>query len=115
MKVKMLIVSFLVMGFGLVLYGCSNKLSSESNYPLYTIAYLNAHPNLVKKLDAACDEAEKAIGHNISKAEAFGNTNLSKDCTNSQDLLGRGMHTPINLTMPSAPAHDSILYDVPKP
>ena len=78
MKVKMLIVSFLVMGFGVVLYGCSNKPSTYNNYPLYTVRYLDAHPKLVNRLKAECNKAGRSFGHNMNEAVAFGKTNLSK-------------------------------------
>ena len=123
MKVKMLIVSFLVMGFGLVLYGCSNKLSTENSYPIYTVRYLDTHPKLVNRLKAECDKTERSFGNNVNEAVAFENTNLSKDCTEiiqSVNPAAARHHyaaavtsNAINNTMPSAPADSSVLYDLP--
>ena len=124
MKVKMLIVSFLIMGFGIVLYGCSNKPSTKSSsYPLYTVRYLDAHPKLVGKLKVECDKAEHSLGSNVNEAVAFENTNLGKDCmelVQSVNPAAARHHyaaavtsNAINNNMPSAPADGSVLYDLP--
>ena len=125
MKVKMLIVSFLVMGFGIVLYGCSNKLSSENSYPFYTTKYLNAHYAVARKLSMKCIKAENSIGPDINEAVAFAKTTLGKDCTNLNStgislVMGDGGYAsptppvPPSNVMPLANPKDSVLYGLPK-
>ena len=121
MKVKMLVVSLLIMGFSIVLYGCSNKpfskLFTKSNsYPIYTAAYLNAHPKFSYRLSLKCVKAENSI-HSFSGADLFYKTNLGKDCntqknSTAQGLTGVTVPPPSNV-MPSAPADSSVLYDLP--
>ena len=114
MKVKMLLISCLVLGFGVFLYGCSNKFSSENNYPHYTVTYLDNHPKLVKKIRTLCHKAEAKLT-SYSEERAFANTTFSKDCSNaSQVWVANSMAPPPNV-IHSAPNRDSVLYDVPKP
>lgn len=82
MKMKMLIFSCLVLGFGLVLYGCSKKPSSENSYPLYTVKYLYSHPKFAQKLYAKCNKVESGFGFSHRGYEVFNKTTLGKDCHN---------------------------------
>ena len=130
MKVKMLVVSLLIMGFGIVLYGCSNKpfskLFTKSNsYPIYTVAYLNAHPKFSYRLSRKCHKVGDSI-HSFKGIDVFNKTNLGKDCAeimnnniafelpgNAPKARTSGAVPPPSNVMPSAPADSSVLYDLP--
>ena len=118
MKVKMLVISFLVFGFGFLLYGCSNKVSSYNSYPYYTSNYIGNHPKLMFKLEAACYKAETEVKLNgYSAAAAFLKTNLAKDCNNVNiaQLFSGYYGAKADNVIHSAPNRDSVLHDVPKP
>lgn len=131
MKIRMLVLScfalVLVLGLGVLFSGCANKPTSESNYnnyPRYGGHYLANHMKIERKLYPLCKKIEDGIAQNrnISKWEVFKKSNLGSDCIDiisTEESLGYAgfMHPrpTFNNTMPSAPAHDSIMYDLPKP